>query len=179
VSTNPSNHPDIYRSLILGGAGVETPGTVKLSGHERTHKWDRQRPKGTAGEFTVNQGPNNGGFTATFFLADLEDVTRWDECAKLIASTVDGPKPVALGVYHPDLVRQRITDVVCESLGGLQHDSKGGATVVVKFLEYRPPKPKPAAKPTARTGTTTVERPDPNASAKRELAELLAQAKAP
>jgi hypothetical protein len=68
------------------------------------------------------------------------------------------------------------------------HDGRGGATVLVKFIEYRPPKPKPTAKAQpkpggtsagARTGVTTVERPDPNAAAKARLNELLAEARKP
>jgi len=172
----PSTHPLIYQSVIVGGK--ESPGVVTLSGHSRKHKWERQRPKGTAGEFSVNQGKDLIAFSASFFLADLDDVTAWDEFAKMLATTLDGPKPTALSVFHPDLVRQQVTDVVVEDLGPLQYDAKGGATVVVKFLEYRPPKAKPASKAQAktRTGTTTL---DPNAAAKRELAALLEQAKTP
>lgn len=178
MATTPGTHPLIYKSIMLGG--VESPGTVTLSGFDRQHDWEDQRAKGTTGASTVNHGPKNGGFTATFFLADLEDVGAWDDFQRLISSTVDGAKPKALSAYHPDLVRNRITDVVCESLGGLQHDGKNGATVVVKFKEYRPPKPKPASKASASGKAQTANRrPDPNAEAKRELAALIDQAKAP
>ena len=96
----------------------------------------------------------------------------------MLASSLEGASPKALAIYHPDLARNKITDVVVESIGVLQHDGKNGATVVVKFLEYRPPKPKPAKKAAAGKAAGT-SRPDPNADAKRELAALLAQAKAP
>lgn len=176
MSTSPHTHPELYRSIILGGQ--PSPGVVTLSNCDRKHDWDVQKPKGQTGAVTVNRGPANGGFTATFYLADDTDVAGWDSFAALCSSTVDGPKPKAMSVYHPDLARNKITDVVVESLGILQHDGKGGAHVTVKFLEFRPPKPKPASKAAAGT-PAKAKRPDPNAAAKAELAALLAQAKSP
>jgi hypothetical protein len=176
MATSPHTHPELYRSIILGGTA--SPGVVTLSNGDRTHEWDEQKPKGQVGCVTVNKGPKNGKFTASFYLADETDVAGWDSFAALISSTVDGPKPKALSVYHPDLARNKVTDVVCESLGILSHDGKGGATVVVKFLEFRPPKPKPAAKAAAGV-PAKAKRPDPNAAAKAELAALLEQAKTP
>lgn len=176
MATSPHTHPELYRSIILGGQA--SPGVATLSNCDRKHDWDVQKPKGQTGAVTVNRGPANGGFTATFYLADETDVAGWDTFAALIASTVEGTTPKALPVYHPDLARNKITDVVCESLGILNHDGKGGATVTVKFLEFRPPKPKPAKKAAAqRQGKTTVN--DPNAARKAELAALIEQAKAP
>lgn len=176
MPTSPHTHPELYRSIILGGQA--SPGVVKLSNCDRQHGWEKQQPKGQAGEFTVNKGPKNSGFTATFYLADDVDVAGWDSYSAMLASTVEGPKPKAMPVYHPDLARNKITDVVVESLGILSHDGKGGAHVTVKFLEFRPPKPKPASKAAAGT-PAKAKRPDPNAAAKAELAALLAQAKAP
>lgn len=176
MATNPTTHPDLYKSIILGN--VPSPGTVTLSGHERKHRWETQRPDGSQGAYTISKGPDVRGFTAEFYLADLDDITEWDAFQALIESTVDGSKPRALAVYHPDLVRNRIGDVVCESVGGFAHDGKGGARVLVKFLEYRPPRPKPAARPAPSNGKV-ADRNDPNSEAKAEFAALLAQAQAP
>jgi hypothetical protein len=183
MATTPGTHPLIYKSILLGT--TFSPGTVTLSDYPRKHDWEDQKPKGTQGSVTVCHGQKNSGFTATFFLADLEDVEAWDEFAKLISSTVDGPKPKALPVYHPDLVRNRITDVVAAEIGTFVHDGKNGASITVKFIEFRPPKPKAAAKPASggRVGTTTIDtaasRPDPNREAKRELDALTAQFNSP
>lgn len=176
MATNPTIHPDLYKSIILGN--TPSPGTVKLSGHERKHRWETQKPDGSTGCHTISKGPDVRGFTAEFFLADLEDIEAWDAFQALIESTVEGPKPRALAVYHPDLVRNRIGDVVCESVGGFMHDGRGGARVSVKFLEYRPPKPKPATRPAPSNGKLG-DRVDPNAAAKAELAELQRQARSP
>ena len=178
MATTPHTHTDLYTCIHLGG--VQSPGTVKLSGFARKHDWEIQNPKGHKGEHTNNKGPKNGGFTATFYLADLADVAAWDEFQRLIESTVEGPKARALSAYHPDLVRHKIVDVVLEELGDFVHDGKNGATIAVKFIEHRPPKPKPVARPDAgkvRRGVTTVN--DPNAAAKAELAALREQARAP
>lgn len=175
MSHMPATHPLIYKSIIADG--VESPGVVTLSGHERAPEIETKAAKGSTGATNVQHGMKIASFTATFNLIDLEDVTAWDSFTKVLESTFNGPKPKAIFVYHPDLVRQRITEVIVESLGPLQYDAKGGATAVVKFVEYRPPKPKPAAKAggtAERKGTTKV---DPNAAAKRELQLLLDQAK--
>jgi hypothetical protein len=178
MATTPTTHPDLYRNVFIGDRF--SPGTVSLSGYARKHDWNEQKPKGQTGAQTINRGPANGGFTATFFLVDLEQVREWDEFHRMLSASVEGPKPKALAAYHPDLVRNKIIDVVVAEIGDMVHDGKGGATVVCKFIEYRPPKPKPASKAAAgktRTGTTTVN--DPNAAAKAELAALTAQARQP
>lgn len=177
MATNPVIHPDLYSAILLGN--MFSPGTVTLSGHERAQRWEKQTPDGATGFFTVHKGDAARGFTAEFFLADLAQVEAWDEFQKVCESTVSGPKPRPLAAYHPDLVRNRIGDVVLESIGGFIHDGKGGARVTVKFLEYRPPKPKPASRPAPSNGKAPANRNDPNAQAKAELAALLEQAKAP
>jgi hypothetical protein len=93
-----------------------------------------------------------------------------------------GPKPFALPVYHPDMARDKITEVTNGGIGETTHDGKGGVSHFVDFLEFRPPKPKPAAKPGAKGAGKTAgksAKPDPNAAAKAELRALVAEAKAP
>jgi hypothetical protein len=176
MATTPVNHPDLYRNVYIGDRF--SPGTVTLSGYARKHDWEQQKPKGSQGVSTINRGSANGGFTAAFFLADLEQVREWDEFHKMLMTAKAAGK--ALAAYHPDLVRNQIIDCVVDEIGDMVHDGKGGATCTCKFIEFRPPKKKPASKATAgkpRTGTTTVN--DPNAAAKAELAELTRQAKDP
>lgn len=175
---SPHTHPEMYKSLIIGD--MQTPGTVTLSDFAFEHSWEEQQAKGSTGTTTLNRGRKPGRFTATFYLADLEEMDAWDVVQRRLAASVEGPKPKSMLIVHPDLLRQRVIDFVLVSISGMQHDGKGGATVVCKFLEYRPPKPKPAAKPDAaapRRGTATVN--DPNAQRKAELAALLEQAKRP
>lgn len=182
MATSPYIHPLLYKSIILFG-GLTSPGKVRLSGHDVNDDWERQRPKGTTGETTVNHGRKLAEITATFELADDEDRDGWIEFAKFLNSLTSAGgngKPKAIGVYHPDLVERGFTDFVVTSIGGLTHDDKGMSRAIVKFLEFRPPKPKPASKANsgggARQGKTTL---DPNAAAKRELQLLLEQARRP
>ncbi len=184
---------DFELSKILLGTKL-SPGTVKLTGHDRKDKWDIKEAKGQDGASTSLQGKPIGQFTATFYLADdgaegENDFDAWDSFQRLIESTTNGPKPVALSIYHPDLARNGFTSVVKSSISGMQYDGRGGATVVVEFIEYRPPKPKPAAKaqpkPAGQTyqntdeGARTPPPSDPNEDAKKELASLVNQASAP
>jgi hypothetical protein len=171
--------------IVLGT--VRSPGVVKLSGHDREKQWDIKAAKGQTGASSTLGGDPIGSFEAEFFLADdgdngdgPGDFDKWEEFQRLIESTVSGPKPVALPIYHPDLSRNKFTEVVCGKIGGMVHDGRGGATVKVKFIEYKPPKPKPAAKAAPKPGAPgSTTRPDPNAAAKRELAGLLEEARRP
>jgi hypothetical protein len=184
---SPYQFPDLYSSIILGT--MRSPGVVTLSGHDRDENWDIQKAKGNAGATSKLNGADLGEFQASFYLcADSNDengendFTRWEAFQDLIDSTTSGPKPIALPIYHPDLCRNRYTEVVKRSVSGLVWDLQGGATVVVKFGEHRPPKPKPAAKATAKPDENCVGtriREDPNEAAKQELASLVEQARTP
>lgn len=174
MATNPTTHPDIYQPITVNG--TNSPGKVTLSGYSRTQEWEQSKPKGSTGTSTLNRGAKNNGFTASFFLADEEDQAAWDDFQKMLDDSVSGPKPRALLIFHPDLLRLRKVDFVLESIGEMQHDGKGGCTVVCKFLDYSPPRPKPPAKAEAGGRSSAT---DPNAARKRELAALLEQAKKP
>jgi hypothetical protein len=183
--TTPYEDPDAYDVIVLGT--MTSPGVVTLSGHDRDKNWDTQAAKGKQGATEILNGDPILEFTATFALAgdeigaDSDDFSQWAIFKRLIESTTNGPTPVALPIYHPDLAEQRVTEVVLGSMGGGKHDGKGGKTYAVKFREYKPPKPKPTVKAIAKPGqgTAAASAPDPNAAAKAQLAGLLAQAQAP
>jgi len=183
----PYDLDDELSVIVLGTA--RSPGKVTLSGHDRAKQWDVKGAKGSTGASSALEGDPIGSFEATFELAgdDVDgrtDFDEWEDFQRLIESTTSGPKPVALPVYHPDLARNRFTEVVNGGIGGMIHDGKGGAIVKVKFLEYKPPKPKPAAKAqpkpgasgAASTATSKPSKPDPNAARKQELNRLLDEA---
>lgn len=194
--TRPYDLDEDYSHIILGT--VMSPGIVTLSGHDRTKAWDIQPAKGTTGASSLLNGDPVGQFTASFQLSDdspdpdseefLNDFERWERFQLMLEAMLAGPTPVALPIYHPDLVRNHFTEVTVAAIGGMRHDGRGGATVEVKFIEYKPPKPKRAAKAAAKPATQGPSygeqfgpppppKPDPNAEAKAELAALLAQAK--
>lgn len=177
----PTDDDESYDTITLGG--VQSPGTVVLSGHDRMKNWDVRKAQGTTGASTRLHGDDVGTFKAVFYLVDdgsseVSQFDRWDSFERLIKSTTDGAKPFALSIYHPDLARNHYTEVCNGGVSGFVHDGKGGVTVTVTFIEFRPPKAKPAAGPIAKAsaGAKAV---DPNAAAKRELAALVAVAKQP
>lgn len=175
MATSPYTHPAIYKSVIVGG--VPSPGVVTLTGHDRIHRWEKQSPKGTVGDFVLNHGRGIAEFTATFFLVDLNDIEDWDDFVRILAASQEGPKAKALSIYHPDLVRNKITDAVVTSIGGVTHDAKNGAQAVVKFLEFQVVRKKPVTK--ADPAAKTPNKPDPNADVKRELTALTEQFRVP
>lgn len=186
---NPLDDADVLSKLVL--AGVKSPGVVTLSGHERKEKWEVKDGGGQDGASTTRKGKDVAKFTATFEL--IKDVGRgidhfaeWEAFLKVLRTPIDGKTTTALDIYHPDLAELDISSVVVESIGGKQHDGKGGAKVVVGFLEYSPPKPKPPSKPKGSKsnggsgkGPGSDPQNDPNAAAKAELDALLNQAKEP
>lgn len=181
----PAYQDDLFSSILLGRQ--VSPGVVTLRGHDRYKNWQVQKAKGQQGATTKLGGDDPGEFEASFYLAQIDptdpngDVSRWEVFRRLIESTVNGPVPQALPIYHPDLAENGFTEVVSGGISQPLRDGRGGVTYVVKFVEYLPPKPKPPRKPEAsvRMGVTTLEAPDPNAAAKAELAALVAQAQDP
>jgi hypothetical protein len=173
---------------------VMSPGKCTITGHERVKAWDVKAAKGQTGASSSLNGDPIGQFQVVYELSPepdddgLTDFDRWTDFQRLIESTTNGPKPTALPFYHPDTARNHFTEVSNAGVGGFVYDGKGGATVTVKYIEYKPPKPKPAAKAAAKPGGPGVNltgyggstsKPDPNAAAKAELAGLLDQARKP
>jgi len=172
-------NPELYDQIELGN--VESPGKVTLSGHDSEVEWDIKAGAGQNGATMTRKGRKPKEFTATFYLVkdDVEgydDFEFWDEFQALIDSTTSGKTPKALDIWHPDLERVGIKSVVKKSVGGMVHDGKGGATVVVKFIEYLPPKPAGGSPNGALRAKPKAD--DPNAAALAELARLTEQYKA-
>lgn len=166
---NPIEDEDLYDVITLGG--VRSPGIVKISGHKRKVDWDIKQAKGQKRATTELKAIPLVEFTCEFALTDADDWEKWPAFLELINSTVAGPKPKALDIYHPDLAEQDIKSVVKAETQGTKHDGKGGQSKVVVFQEYGPPTPKGGA-PTA---SKVKPENDPNAAAKAELAALTAQ----
>jgi len=178
----PNEFPDLFAAIVLGTA--TSPGTVTLTGHDRDLNWDIEEAKGQQGASSTLSGSTVGQFQASFFLASPADQIAWPAFQRVLESTINGPTPQALPVYHPDLAANHYTEVCAAHIGGAIRDSLGGVTVIVKFIEYRPPTPKPANPATGGGGSANPggtgsdsEDYDPNAERKRELEALLDEAK--
>lgn len=174
---NPIEHEDVYDAIVL--AGVRSPGKVTITGHDRKVGWDIKKGPGQSGASMTRTSEDPVAFTCTFHLATPEEFDAWPAFLGLINSTVSGPAPKALDIYHPDLTSQLIGAVVKDTVMGTVHDGKGGQTIAVKFIEYKPPKTKGGSpngaksKPAAKASNPDPN--DPNAAALAELAALTKQ----
>jgi hypothetical protein len=175
---NPIDNEELYDSIEL--AGVRSPGFVTLSGHDRVEKWDVKSADGAGGARMTYKGDEIAQFQASFYLVkdpvlDLDEFAAWEKFAAVIKSSIIATgKPKALKIYHPDLAANDIKSVCKASIGGMQHDGKGGATVVVKFIEYRPQKPASGVPVSAKQ-----TKPDPNADLKAIVKSLTDEAMRP
>ena len=186
---HPATMPEIFDAMYLAGFG-NTPGKVTFSGHDRNENWDVQAAKGQTGATSVHGGKPVGTFQASFTVAcdrDNDDGTndydRLTDLVKFLASLVSGPQAKNVACYHPDLVINGYTEVSVESIGGIVRNDRGEATLLVKFIENRPPKPKKAQTAKSTGGASGAggkpAKPDPNAEAKKELNRLVDEAKKP
>jgi hypothetical protein len=183
--STPNQYPDLYASIVLGTA--VSPGVVTLSGHDRELAWDTESAKDQTGASSKYNGEQVGEFQASFYLASADDQIAWPAFLRVVRSTISGPVPKALPIYHPDLAENGYTEVCAKSIGGRVRDPRGGVTVLVVFIEFRPPKPKPAKAAASGGGGTGggsgASNPsggseyDPNAERKAELEALLEEAK--
>lgn len=170
--------------LTSGRLTLVSPGVVALSSPGGVINWKDQQAPGQNGMISVRGPDPISEFDATFFLSGdrvdpegRDEFDRWDEFQRMIDSTTAGPKPFAVTVFHPDLARLNIVDVVKKSVGLMQHDGKGGASIKVSFRVHKPPKPQPSAK--VEPGSPTPTPADPLAAAKAERDRLLAEAEQP
>lgn len=171
---DPILDEDLFDVVELGG--VASPGQLKsISGHERKINWDVKEGQGQSGASSTLKSIPLRTITVTIFLADGEDRAAWPAWRALCLSTIAGTTPKALDIYHPDLATVDLKSVVLASLGGPQHDGKGGQTIAIVFQEYAPPKPKGGSANGSSSAAKKKEAaPDPNAAANAELAQLTA-----
>ncbi len=166
---SPLDNEELYNSVLLGG--VKSPGKVTLSGHDRKAEWDVKNGVGVTGATTTLKSIPPIEFTASFYLVrddaqGIDQFADWPAFLAVVESTINGTKPKAVDIYHPDLASQNppIISVCKGTVGGVVHDGKGGQTIVIKFQEYRAPKP------AGGTPIGSSKKPvDPNADVKAEL----------
>lgn len=173
--THAFDNPELYESIVL--AGVRSPGVVTISGHDRDHGWDVKKGPGQTGATTERTSEDPVEFDCTFYLVrdlirEIDDIARWPEFLAVARSSISGPAPKALDIYHPDLASNDIKSVVLRKVVGVVHDGKGGQTVKLRFLEYRPPKKKGGAPSGSKSKKPDPKKPDPDQAALDELARL-------
>lgn len=179
---NPADMTQLFDVVIFDG--VMSPGVVKLSGHKREQTLDVKESDGQKGATTTWKGTKCGKFTATFYLIKddngIDDFAAWDDFAQHLNSTIpplSGKAPIAKDIFHPDLARNDFHSVILATMGELEHDGNGGATIAVELSEYYPPK---AAKAGGASGSKTKSDPnDPITQKTDELNKLMSEASKP
>jgi len=177
---NPVDNEELFNHIRLGPKALVSPGQVTLSFHDRTQKYDIKSADAVGGARSSWKGEELAQFQTSFYI--IKDPTQgtnefdeWDLYAAMIrASLPKNAQPKALDIYHPDLVRNDIRKVSQALIGGMVHDGKGGASVVVKWLEFREPK-----RLQSTTLTAAQPKPDPNADLKAQVALRRAEAQRP
>lgn len=185
MSVNPIDHPELYESFLL--AGERSPGVCKLGGPMLDHGWAKQEPKGSSGGETIQNGTKLVEFTAELYLwrdSEVDHFARWVEWRPILRRPIAKGASKALDIYHPQLDELGVTSVVCAKEGSLEPDGRGGATVKLSFLQYAPPQPKAAGKPSGSSsqasgadanGKPKPPKKDPNQDLKDEVDGLVDQ----
>lgn len=188
--TTPHDNPELFDTHTLNG--VRSPGTVTFSGLENRAKVDVKDGDGQDDGFVTHKGRKIRKFKATYHLvrdhvADVDQFAEWDAFLPILKAAQEGDE--AAEFFHPDTAELEIGAVTVEAIGGKKRDAKGGATVVVDYIDYRPARAKPVTSPSgARTspsrGTydssgTSGPSVDPNEQARNNLDALLEEARRP
>lgn len=176
VATFPS------REYVMIG-GDASPGKATVRGLNSPRGWDERKGYALSGATLVPTGDELSKFEILFELWDETQMALWNSYAskyfarsvKLVPGTL---KPKALGIEHPALTAppHHITEVVVLDVIGPETDDTGGVSWVVKFEEYR--KPKPALSP-PDASIPAAQKPTPTAedAADREIQDKLATLK--
>jgi hypothetical protein len=180
---NPFDDEDLYKSIIVD-SDRRSPGVVTISGHDRENDWDVKKAKGQTGASSSLNGKPIGGFTTTFQLVNdvaegVDQFEEWEIFQRYVETLTAGPAPKAVPIYHPDLARQQYTEASVKKIYGLTYNANGEGTAKIDWIEYKPPKPKPAKKATFPDDPANPAKADPNAAKKAERDALLAEAKRP
>ena len=92
---NPLDDPALYNVVELGG--VQSPGRVTITGHDRKQGWDIKKGSGQKGATTTRSTVDPVEFTCSFYLADREDFDAWPTFLATVNSTADGARTSTRG----------------------------------------------------------------------------------
>jgi hypothetical protein len=131
----------------LDGNLVKAPGlVVDIDGGERKIGWDIKGASGQDGASSERKGQPIGQFATIHELTDDpvegSDFAEWDSFVAILKQSYEADPPVALTVYNPSLAMNGHTAASVEEIGRIKVDARGLGRVKVKWVEYRPPKPR-------------------------------------
>ena len=188
--TNPLDNPALYDVFRLGG--VRSPGLCKFDPPPvRDQGWDVQTAGATKGAGLARRTMPPVRFKVAIYLWKDENVDHfagWDDWKRLLLVSSKSTGATALDINHPlcSALQPPITSVVVGPYNEPVPDGKGGATITIEFIEYRPPKTSAVVKPGGSTVSSNAagagaagSKGDPNADLKAQLAQLTNTLNAP
>ncbi len=140
---NPIDNPGAYDALRI--AGKRTPGQLKWTSPPKVDEgWEKKEAKGSKGGETICNGRKICEFAVELYLwrdTIRDEFAAWEAFKPVLAKTTkDGAAQQALDIYSPVLEEAGISAVVLKNVPCAIPDGKGGATVLLEFMEYRPAK---------------------------------------
>lgn len=155
---------------VLKLAGQVCPGLLPQGGLRapRKYEWDKKVGKGTEGGTTTFTGrpPAEGSFKLQMW-TDAQ-IAAWYAMVKVLSYDPIKRQPAAVSIYHPSLWPLKLTQIVIEEIGNIEHVGHGLYEVECKFSEFAPP---PAASAVA-TPKQTKDGNDPTDAAIGQLTAL-------
>lgn len=132
--------------------GVNSPGRCRISGADRTFRWDEAEGQGIIARLRL-RGLKLARFTIAVDMWMKEQLVEWELFTQallppeLLYGGAAGYKKTlsGTGIDHPILAAAGITAVVLETIGQLTL-TKGIWTSELKFIEYRPVQAVPVGK---------------------------------
>jgi hypothetical protein len=128
--------------IVIGGD--VSPGRARIKGAGSPRTWDVRQGYGFSGAWVIFTGAGLAKFEVEIALWQDAQRQAWEGFAKkYLEKAPSGTRPKALGIYHPLLAASplNISAVVVEDVSQFEEDDFGLWTCVIKFLEYRQPKP--------------------------------------
>lgn len=170
---NILEHDEILYAKAIVGEEL-TPGCVTVSA-TRTYNYEIKKADGKSGATTEFKGRDIASVTMTFELADAEDFADWEAFSSKIVAGAEANPPKAWATYHPELVLVNVATIVLLEVGTIEYNGKGGGKVTTKWSEYAPPKP--AGGSPQKKGKLAPGSADQNADVKKQIQDLVDEAK--
>jgi hypothetical protein len=148
---NPIDDPELYEYVVL--EGQRSPGLAIVAGAANTAEWEKVKGKGSDWGSLKYNGEGLAEFTVDFRAWEPEHFVEWESFGLRFKRPASGTEPKAKDIAHPWLDELEIGSVVVGVLP--QWTALGGGLFsrVVKFIQYRAPKPAAAGK---ATGSSSV-----------------------
>ncbi|HEX8795450.1 MAG TPA: hypothetical protein VF765_31085 [Polyangiaceae bacterium] len=162
--------------------GTKSPGKATVRGANSPRGWDIRKGYALSGATVVPSGDELAeGIKVLFEFWEESQLTDWYAYAakyfdKSVRFVLGSLTPRPLGIFHPVLAAPPIgiTEVVVKDCTQLENDGYGLWSCELTLLQYRKPKPAPAA-PSAAIPAALSAAPTALDAADREMQAKLAQ----